>query len=73
MPLTSSTVAAVDRRTKKDPDFAAAVEAELQAMRIQQDLAALRNASGRIGRRPAVVKKTRRRQVGDTATEALSR
>lgn len=63
MPLTSSTVAAIDRRTKEDPDFAAAVEAELQAMRIQQELAALRNASGRIGRRRTVVKKRRRRQV----------
>jgi len=46
MPLTSSTVAAIDRRTKDDPDFAAAVEAELQAMRIEQELVALRNASG---------------------------
>ena len=46
MPLTSSTVAAIDRRTKEDPDFAAAVEAELQAMRIGQELVALRNASG---------------------------
>lgn len=46
MPLTSSTVAAIDRRTKEDPDFAAAVEAELQAMRIEQELVALRNASG---------------------------
>lgn len=46
MPLTSSTVAAIDRRTKEDPDFAAAVESELQAMRIEQELVALRNASG---------------------------
>ncbi len=46
MPLTNSTVAAIDRRTKEDPDFAAAVEAELQAMRIEQELVALRNASG---------------------------
>ena len=46
MPLTRSTVAAIDRRTKEDPDFAAAVEAELQAMRIEQELVALRNASG---------------------------
>ena len=46
MPLTNSTVAAIDRRTKDDPDFAAAVEAELQAMRIEQELVALRNASG---------------------------
>lgn len=46
MPLTNSTVTAIDRRTKDDPDFAAAVEAELQAMRIEQELVALRNASG---------------------------
>ena len=46
MPLTNSTVAAIDRRKKDDPDFAAAVEAELQAMRIEQELVALRNASG---------------------------
>ena len=46
MPLTNSTVAAIDRRTKNDPDFAAAVDAELQAMRIEQELVALRNASG---------------------------
>ena len=46
MPLTSSTVAAIDQRRTDDPDFAAAVEAELQAMRIEQELVALRNASG---------------------------
>jgi transcriptional regulator with XRE-family HTH domain len=46
MPLTRTTVGAIDRRTKDDPDFAAAVEAELQAMRIEQELVALRNASG---------------------------
>jgi len=46
MPLTNSTVAAIDQRTKDDPDFAAAVEAELQAMRIEQELVALRHASG---------------------------
>jgi transcriptional regulator with XRE-family HTH domain len=46
MPLTNSTVAAIDQRKKDDPDFAAAVEAELQAMRIEQELVALRNASG---------------------------
>lgn len=46
MPLTNSTVAAIDQRTKDDPDFAAAVEAELQAMHIEQELVALRNASG---------------------------
>lgn len=46
MPLTNSTVAAIDKRTKEDPDFAAAVEAELQAMRIEQELVALRNACG---------------------------
>ena len=46
MPLTSSTVAAIDQRRTDDPDFAAAVEAELQAMRIEQALVALRNASG---------------------------
>lgn len=118
MPLTNSTLARIDQRTKDDPDFAAAVEAELQAMRIEQELVALRNASGlsqrqlaaklgvkqpviakleagktrniglqtlvravkamngsievsitpkghpgRTGRRPAVAKKTRRRQV----------
>jgi hypothetical protein len=39
MPLTRSTVAAIDRRTKDDPKFAAAVDAELQAMRIRQQLA----------------------------------
>ena len=31
----SSTVAAIDQRAKDDPDFAAAVEAELQAMHIE--------------------------------------
>ena len=46
MPLTNSTVAAIDQPTKDDPDFAAAVEAELQAMHIEQELVALRNASG---------------------------
>lgn len=46
MPITKSTVAAIDRRLNDDPDFAAAVEAELQAMRIEQELVALRNASG---------------------------
>jgi transcriptional regulator with XRE-family HTH domain len=46
MPLTTSTVAAIDQRSKDDPDFAAAVEAELQAMHIEQELVALRNASG---------------------------
>ena len=46
MPLTKSTVAAIDQRTKDDPEFAAAVEAELQAMQIEQELVALRNASG---------------------------
>lgn len=46
MPLTNSTIAAIDQRTKDDPDFAAAIEAELQAMRIEQELVALRNASG---------------------------
>lgn len=46
MPLTHSTLAAIDRRTKDDADFAAAVEAELQAMRIEQELVALRHASG---------------------------
>lgn len=46
MPLTHSTVATIDRRTKDDPDFAAAVAAELQAMRIEQELVALRHASG---------------------------
>jgi predicted transcriptional regulator len=46
MPLTNSTVAAIDQRTKDDLDFAAAVEAEMQAMHIEQELVALRNASG---------------------------
>ena len=46
MPLTNSTVAAIDQRTKDDPEFAAAVEAELQAIRIEQELVALRHASG---------------------------
>ena len=46
MPLTNSTVAAIDQRRKNDPDFAAAVETELQAMHIEQELVALRNASG---------------------------
>ena len=46
MPLTTSTVAAINRRAKGDREFAAAVEAELQAMRIEQELVALRNASG---------------------------
>jgi transcriptional regulator with XRE-family HTH domain len=46
MPLTNSTVAAIDQRTKDDPHFAAAVEAELQAMHIEQELVALRHASG---------------------------
>lgn len=46
MPLTRSTVVAIERRTKDDPNFAAAVDAELQAMRIEQELVALRHASG---------------------------
>lgn len=46
MPLTKSTVASIDQQAKDDPDFAAAVDAELQAMRIEQELVALRNASG---------------------------
>jgi predicted XRE-type DNA-binding protein len=46
LPLTNSTVAAIDQRAKDDPAFAAAVEAELQAMHIEQELIALRNASG---------------------------
>jgi transcriptional regulator with XRE-family HTH domain len=46
MPLTNSTVADLNQRTKDDPEFAAAVEAELQAMQIEQQLFALRNASG---------------------------
>lgn len=46
MPFTKSTVATIDQRAKDDPDFAAAVDAELQAMRIEQELVALRNASG---------------------------
>ena len=46
MPLTKSTVTTIDQRAKADPDFAAAVDAELQAMRIEQELVALRNASG---------------------------
>lgn len=46
MPLTNSTIASIDQRTKADSDFAAAVEAELQAMHIEQELVALRNASG---------------------------
>jgi predicted XRE-type DNA-binding protein len=46
MPLTNSTVAAIDKRAKEEPDFAAAVEEELQAMHIEQELVAVRNASG---------------------------
>lgn len=46
MPLINSTVAAINQRTQDDPEFAAAVEAELQAMHIEQELVALRNASG---------------------------
>jgi ribosome-binding protein aMBF1 (putative translation factor) len=46
MPLTKSTVATIDQRAKDDPDFAAAVNAELQAKRIAQELVALRNAIG---------------------------
>jgi transcriptional regulator with XRE-family HTH domain len=46
MPLTTSTITTIDQRAKDDPDFAAAVEAELQAMHIEQELVALRNASG---------------------------
>lgn len=38
MPLTRSTATAIGRRTKEDPYFAAAVEAELQAMRFEQEL-----------------------------------
>jgi hypothetical protein len=37
MPLTNSIVATIDQRAKDDPDFAAAVDAELQAMRIEQE------------------------------------
>lgn len=46
MLFTKSTVATIDQRAKDDPDFAAAVDEELQAMRIEQELVALRNASG---------------------------
>lgn len=46
MPLTKGTVATIDRHAKDDPDFAAAVDAELQAMRIEKELVALRKASG---------------------------
>lgn len=46
MPFTKSTVATIDQRAKDDPDFAAAVDEELQALRIEQELVALRNASG---------------------------
>lgn len=46
MPLINRTLAKIDQRRKDDPDFAAAVEAELQTMRIEQELVALRNASG---------------------------
>lgn len=52
MPLATSTVAAIDRRAKDDPDFAAGVEEEFQAMRIEQKIVALRNASGWTDRRP---------------------
>jgi integrase len=41
MPLTDSTVAAIDEQLKDDPDFAAVVDAELRAMRIAQKLVAL--------------------------------
>lgn len=46
MPFTKSTVATIGQRAKDDPDFSAAVDEELQVMRIEQAFVALRNASG---------------------------
>ncbi len=46
MPLKTSTIDAIDKRIKDDPEFAAAVETELQTMHIEQELVALRTASG---------------------------
>jgi hypothetical protein len=52
MPLTTRTVATIDQRAKGDPDFAAAVDAELQAMWIEQEPVTLRHASGMSQRQP---------------------
>jgi hypothetical protein len=43
MTLTKSTVATIDQRSKDDPDFGAAIDAELLAMQIEQELVALRS------------------------------
>ena len=46
MPLTTSTTDRIDKRMADDPEFAAAVDAELQAMHVEQELVALRQARG---------------------------
>ncbi len=46
MPITKGTIEAIDKRAAEDPEFAAAVEAELASMHVAQDLVALRNAAG---------------------------
>jgi hypothetical protein len=42
MPLTTGTLDALTERLAEDPDFAAAVDADLSAMRIEQVLTDLR-------------------------------
>ena len=46
MPLTTGTLDAITERLADDPDFAAAVDAELSAMRIEHALADLRKRRG---------------------------
>jgi DNA-binding XRE family transcriptional regulator len=46
MPLTTGTVDALTERLADDPDFAAAVDAELSAMRIEHALTDLRKQRG---------------------------
>jgi DNA-binding XRE family transcriptional regulator len=84
MPLTKSTVATIDQRAKDDPDSAATVDAELQAVRIEQELVALRNASGlsqrqlaaKLGVKQAVIAKLeagKSRNIGLQPSCVLSR
>ena len=46
MPLTNRVTDWIDKELADDPDFARDVDAELQAMRVEQELVALRQARG---------------------------
>ena len=46
MPLTNRVTEWIDKELADDPDFARDVDAELQAMRVEQELVALRQARG---------------------------